>query len=174
MSFNEEVQFDFSFYRSALEPGLGGEDGIFIIHLIYFFQWSASITPQSRPATHLLECISLAWFVVVGGVKTLAPGGETGMRGKDADDWALFGQTAMKHNAQHQTARLVERRNASIRSAVQRAESQVIKEASCISFATVLGLDTSMHNALVPINAHTPYQALLGRQPHLLPPLGGG
>ena len=31
-----------------------------------------------------------------------------------------------------------------------------------------------MHNALVCINNHTPYQALLGRQSHLLPSLKGG
>ena len=31
-----------------------------------------------------------------------------------------------------------------------------------------------MNNALRFINAHTPYQASLGRQPHLLPLLEGG
>ena len=31
-----------------------------------------------------------------------------------------------------------------------------------------------MHNALVCINQRTPYQALLGRQPHLSPLLEGG
>ena len=31
-----------------------------------------------------------------------------------------------------------------------------------------------MHNVPVPVNNHIPYQALPGRQPHLLPPLEGG
>ena len=50
----------------------------------------------------------------------------------------------------------------------------MIKGSLCISSTTVLGLVAFMHNALVLINNHTLYQAVLGREPHLLPPLEGG
>ena len=60
------------------------------------------------------------------------------------------------------------------RSALQRAESQVVKESLAVSSVIVLGLVAIVHNALASINNHIPYQALLGRQPHLLPPLEGG
>ena len=175
MSFNEEVQFDLLFYHSRLEPGLGGAHGIPIIHLIdCCIRWSACLKSQSKTTKDLLDGISLAWVNVFGGMQTLTLDGETGMRGKDVDDWAMYNQITLKYKAPHQKAWLVERHNALIRAALQRAECQVIKESLCISFSTVLGLVTFMHNALVCINNHTPYQALLGRQPHLLPPLEGG
>lgn len=66
---------------------------------------------------------------------------------------------------------MVERQNALIRSALQRAETQVIKKSLCVSFVTVLGLVAFMRHALTSINYFTSYQALPGRQPHLLPPL---
>ena len=62
------------------------------------------------------------------------------MRGKEGDDWAMCSQVTMEYETPHQKAWLVERHNALIRSAVQRAEAQVIKKSLCISFTTVLGL----------------------------------
>ena len=96
------------------------------------------------------------------------------MRATDVGGWAMYNQVALKWKAPHQNAWLVERHNALIRSALQRAEFQALKESLCASFVTVFGLVTFMHNALTSINNHIPYQALLGRQPHLLPQLGGG
>ena len=175
LSFNEGVQFDLIFYHSRLEPGLGGAHGIPVLHFIdCCIRLSARIKSQSKSTRDLLDGISLAWVNVFGGVQTLILDGETGMRGRAVDAWAIYNQITLKYKAPHQKAWLVERHDALIRSAVQRAESQVIKESFCISFTIVLGVVTFLHNALVCINQHTPYQALLGRQPHLLPPLEGG
>lgn len=69
---------------------------------------------------------------------------------------------------------MVERHNAFIRSALQRAGSRVIKELLCISSTAALGLAIYMHNAIICSNNNTSYQALVGRRPHLLPPLEGG
>ena len=113
------------------------------------------------------------WVNIFVAPKTLILDGESWMRGKDVDDWAMYRHTALKFKAPHQKAWLVERHNALIRSALQRVEAQVLKESLCVSFVILLGLITFMHNALTSINNHTPYQALLGRQPHLLPPLEG-
>ena len=41
-------------------------------------------------------------------------------------------------------------------------------------FEQVLAIVTFMKNALTVINTSTPYQALFGRQPALLPPMEGG
>ena len=107
-------------------------------------------------------------------MKTLTLDGETGVRAKEVDDLALFNQVPLEYKAPHQKTWLVERHNPLIRSALQRTESQVFKEILVASSVTVSGLVTFMHDALASINNHTPYQALLGRQPHLLPPLEGG
>ena len=56
MSFNEEVQFNLSFYHSKLEPGLGGAHGVPIIHLIdYCMRWSACFKSQSKTTWDLLD-----------------------------------------------------------------------------------------------------------------------
>ena len=96
---------------------------------------------------------------------------EIGMKGKEADDWAMYNQITVKYEAPHQKAWSVERHKALIRSALQCAESQGIKESLRVNFVAVLGLVTFMRDGLVSINNRTPYQALLGRRFHLLPPL---
>ena len=95
--------------------------------------------------------------------------GETGMRSKEVHDWAMSNQVPSTHKARHQKARLVERHNAFIGSALNGAESQVSKESLRMSLAIVIGFAVFMRDVLVFINKRTPYQALLGRQPHVLP-----
>ena len=171
LAFNEEVQFDLLCYHSMLEPNLGSDKGIPIVHMIdYCIRWSACTMVRSKTTKDLLSAISSSWVSIFGNMQVLTLDGEIGMRGKDVDDWAMYNQVTLKYKAPHQKAWLVERHNALIRSALQRAETQVTKESLCVSFNVVLGLVTSMHNALVSINNYTPYQALLGRQPALLPP----
>lgn len=107
-------------------------------------------------------------------MKVFTLNGEIGVRSEEVDDCAVCSQVVVNHTAPHQKSWWVERRNAPIRSALRRAGSQVIKEALCISCATVLGLALLMRNVLVSINNHTPYQALLDRRPQLVPLLEGG
>ena len=111
---------------------------------------------------------------MLGDMQTLTLDGETGMNGKEVDDWAMYNQIPMKYKSPRQKAWLVERHNASIRFVLQRVATQVIKESLWVNFNTMFALVTFMHNALVCINQHIPYQALLGRQPNLVPPLEGG
>ena len=175
MSCHEEVQFDITFCHSELEPGVGGEKGIPITHLIdCCTRWSACLNPLSRSINDLLRRISLVWVNVFGGIGVFTCDGEIGMRGKAVGDWAMCDQFAIKDKAPHQTGWLVEGHNALIRSALQRAEAQAINETFCISSNIALGLVTFMHNALVFVNNRIPYQALLDRHPQLLPPFEGG
>ena len=61
-------------------------------------------------------------------MKVLPIDGETGVMANDADDWARCSHVALKHKASHPKAWLVESHNAPIRSALRRAEIQVIQE----------------------------------------------
>lgn len=84
------------------------------------------------------------------------------MGGKEVDDWAMYNQISMKHEAPHQKASLVERHNVLIRPALQRAEAQCVKGSLCVSVGAVFGLVTFMHNPFTFINNHPsirPYQA---------------
>ena len=123
-NFNEEVQIDLLFYQSKLEPSLGGAQRIPIIHLIDCCRrWSTCLKPQSKTTKDLLNKISLACVDVFGGMNTLTLDGETGMRGKDVDDWATYNEITLKYKAPHQKAWLVKRHNALTKATLQRAES---------------------------------------------------
>lgn len=168
------------FYRSALQPGLGGDKGIPFVRLSgCCARWFACMMFLSRGARDLLHRISVTWINVFCDMKLRTLGGEPGMRPKEADDWAMCSQVAFKYKAFHETAWPSERHNASIRSALQRAETQVIEERLCVSPVIALGWVPFMHDPLVSINNLTLYQPLQGRRPHLFPPLecgchGGG
>ena len=80
----------------------------------------------------------------------------------------------MKYKAPRQRAWLVERHNGILREAMHRTEQQCKKEGLIATVEQVLATVVLMHNSLICINNSTPYQALLGRQPAMLPPLEGG
>ena len=103
--FNEEVQFDLLFYRSLLQPTLGGEKGIPICHVIdCCARWSACTMAQSKSTIDLLNCISTSWVTLFGDMKTLTMDGESGMRAKEIDDWAIHSQVTLKYKAPDQKA----------------------------------------------------------------------
>lgn len=175
LAFDEGVQFDLMPYRSQLEFALGGARGIFIAHFVgCCIGWSACVLSLSKSTNDLLDCISNAWVHVFGKMGTFTLHTERDRKGKDIDDWAMCNQMTMKYKSPRKNALLVERHDALIRGGLQRAEAQVIKESLCVSFNRAFGLVAFMHNARVSINNQTPYQALLGRQQHFLPPLEGG
>ena len=109
MSFNEEVQFDHMCYHSALEPSLGGVQGIPVVHLIdCCIRWSACVRSQSRTTNDSSDCISLAWVNVFGGMHILRLDGEIVMRGKEVDDYTKHHtrrhgslQGTMRQSVQH-------------------------------------------------------------------------
>ena len=53
-------------------------------------------------------------------------------------------------------------------------ESQAKRENRTITFTVLLSEAIQAANVLISINGSTPYQALIGRQPAMLPPLEGG
>ena len=96
------------------------------------------------------------------------------MRGQCALDWALALGINLKFKAPRQKAWLVERHNEIIRRGLHRTESQLLKESIRCTFEQVLYIVFFMKNSLTVVNTSTPYNALLGRQPAMLPPLEGG
>ena len=151
------VQFDYMFYKSLLEFGFGGEQGIAIVHLMdCCIRWSACRRTPTTTIRGLLGCMSVSWINVFGGMKTSNIDGETGMKGKEVDDWCMCGQVAIKHKAPHQKAWLVERHDAPIRSTFQRAGSQVARKLLCVSSTSVLGLVTFMHEHQQPHPTSSP------------------
>ena len=84
--FNEEVQFDFLFYTSLIEPTRGLMP---ICHLIdTCIRWSATAVSRSKEETDLLNCISTIWIAIFGPPEVLTSDLESAMKGQAAMDWA--------------------------------------------------------------------------------------
>ena len=105
-------------------------------------------------------------------MQTLVMDEESGMRGQCTMDWAAASGINLKFKAPRQKAWIVERHNEIIRRCLQTTEAQLIKEGISIPFEQVLSTVFFVHNSLTVINGSTPYQALFGRQPAILPPRG--
>ena len=172
-NFNEEVQFDLMFYESLIDKKRGR---LPIIHLIdACIRWSTTAIVASREEEELTMGISRAWISTFGSMTTLVQDGETGMRGQLALDWALANAITLKFKAPRQKAWLVERGNEILRQALHKTETQLLQEdLTSISVECTLAMVTFMKNSLTVIGTSTPYQALLGRQPLILPPQEGG
>lgn len=171
-SFHEEVQFDLLFYESILEPSLGRRP---ILHLIdACLRWSATKLLKDKHEKTLCDGISQIWISIFGPMGLLIMDGESCLKSKGASDWATASEVHLKFKAPRQKAWLVERHNEILRQALHRVESQIKEESLCCTFEICLATVTFMHNSLIVIGKSTPYQALLGRQPAMLPPLAGG
>ena len=105
---------------------------------------------------------------------TLTLDEEGGLRGQCAFDWANAHGINLRFKAPRQKAWIVERHNEIIRQALHRTEDQLVKEGVTVPFEQALHTVTFMKNSLTVINGSTPYQALIGRQPAMLPPMEGG
>ena len=73
--------------------------------------------------------------------------------------------------APEQHARYVERHGALLRRAMHLTQAQCEREGVAITIKTLLAQCIFVCNALTSVGGVTPYQAVLGRQPAILPPL---
>ncbi len=172
LSFNEEVQFDLVFYHSLIDqPSLARV----VVNLVdTCVRWCATKSVGSKEEVELLTAVSAIWIFIHGPMETLVLDEETGMRGRAAQDWAESNGISLKYKAPRQKAWLVERHNELLREGLHVIETQMIKEGIKAPFEQILATATFMKNALTSVNGSTPYQAVLGRQPAMLPPLEGG
>ena len=68
-----------------------------------------------------------------------------------------------------QHARFIERRGALLRDCVHRIEGQLKEEGLEMPFHSILAEATFCGNALLAVNGSTPYNAVYGRVPNILP-----
>ena len=176
--FNEEVQFDLLFYRpqhDAHGMKLDKKGNIIIAHCIdTCTRWSCAEAVNSKHAQTLLSAISNMWLKTFGPMDVLTLDNESGMKTDAAGDWASANRVELKYKAPRQKAWIVERHNAIVRETLQKTESQLVRDNIKLPFVQILAIVMFMKNALTVINTSTPYQAVLGRQPAMLPPLEGG
>ena len=176
LNFNDENQCDLVFIRSKMQPARGLLPIMHCIDVCTRFGLTCITGTESdgKNEVKLCDAISKTWIAIFGAMQVLVVDGESGLSGRYAMDWASTNSISIKIKAPRQKAWIIERHNAPLRSGIHMTEGQLISEGIHVNFEVIVATVTFALNALTVINGSTPYNAVLGRQPQLLPPLEGG
>ena len=159
--FNQHVECDLLFYKQFI-----------IFHLIdRCTRWHAAKIIENKFEEILLDALFTTWIWILGAPEYFYVDGESGLNTQSAKTWIENQGSKFKCRAPEQHARFIERRGASLRACMHISEQQCIKEGIAITIHILLAICTFAGNALTNIGAGTPYNAVLGRQPAMLPPL---
>ena len=161
--FNSQVEADLMFYKKYI-----------ILNLVdRCTRWHASRVIESKDMSTLINAIDEMWCshhgpmteLIIDGERALAIGWESGI---------YFHNKSIKViiRAPGQHARIVERRQALLRDSLHKIDTNLEKlKITDIPIQHRLSESTFAGNALVAINGCTPYNAVYGRVPALLPSL---
>ena len=118
----------------------------------------------------LMAAIDELWIAIHGPPKELIFDGEAAMARSDAFNRYLSRKGIHPHvRGKEQHARYVGRRGALLRDCVHRIEGQLKEEGVQMPFGSVLAEAVFCGNALLAINGYSPYSAVYGRVPDILP-----
>ena len=135
-------------------------------------RWHAAEEIANKTEETLLEYVYKVWIKVWGPPTNLHVDGESGLN-TDAVKANLKRQGTQVHTrAPQQHARFIERRGAILRASMHITEEQCKRESVAVTFTQLLSTSVFAGNALVSVGDATPYQAVVGRQPAMLPPIG--
>ena len=162
--FNHQVELDLMYYKKKV-----------ILHLVdRCTRWHAGKEVDGKEMATLIAGIDEVWVGIHGPMKELIVDGETALKGGDT-------QLYMKRKGIHliirgpgQHARFIERRGALLRDVLHKIDSQLVEEGlTDVPFGMRLREAIFVGNALLSVNDTTPYNALYGRVPQMLPDING-
>ena len=159
--FNQQVEFDLLFYRHYI-----------VCHFICrATRWHAGCAIPSKEGEVLYESLQTAWVGLHGPMTQLIADGETGLWREDVANRIRRQGIELKLRSPQQHARYIERRGAILRVSLHVMETQLEREGLVYSFPALLAEAIFAGNSLVHVGGVTPYNAVYGRQPAMLPPL---
>ena len=164
--FNVQVEADLVFYKKYT-----------ILHVIdRATRWYAAIVvgedmQGKRPET-LVDAFDKIWTSVHGPPKELICDNEGGLCKADLanDYWQRHGIN-FHARAVNQHARFIERRGELVKHTMRKMDAQLESEGISVPIERRLGEAVFASNALISVNGSTPYNAVYGRVPHMLPDL---
>ena len=159
--FNEQVECDIVFIYTKL-----------VLHFLdRCTRWHSAIEITHKTTDCFMHAIHRAWITTHGPMKELIMDGERGVAesSRSTSFLARLG-IRLQPRAPLQHARYVERRGKLLRDVIHRIDSQLEREGlTDIPFEFRLSEAVFAGNALVSVNNTTPYNAVYGRVPRLLP-----
>ena len=159
-TFNKQVECDLLFIHKYI-----------IFHMLdRCTRWHAGTLVSDKLEATLTNAIQLSWVGIHGPMKELILDGESGIVISELTNTSLRRHgIQLRPRAKDQHAGFVERRGALLRDTVHRIESQLEEEGIVVPFEQILSEAIFCGNALLSIRDSTPYNAVYGRVPRILP-----
>lgn len=160
--FNLEVEGDLIFitHQGASPP---------VLHLVdRGVRWGFACVLHDRTTASILNGLD-QWISVFGPMQVLIFDGETGLDDPAATQYFELKGITKRTSAPGQHVRICDRRTQVLRDTVHKISSQLSEEGISLPLSRVLAEATYAGNALTSIRGVSPYTAVLGRVPPLLP-----
>ena len=124
--------------------------------------------PDKTPES-IIDALTTHWLQLHGKPELMIWDGERAMISGYALQWASQCTFQLTSRAKHSKAWVAERRKEILRNALHKCQTQLAIEGHDIKCSHVLADGVISKNALLSIDEGTPYVALYGRVPSLLP-----
>ena len=136
-------------------------------------RWHAAKVIQDKTSPTLSQAIDTVWCTIHGPPNELIVDGESGIvECSQTLDFLARKGIKLHERGKSQHARFIERRGALLRDTIHKIQSQVREEGlTHISFDNILAEAVFCGNAMLSINGSSPYNAVYGRVPDILPGL---
>ena len=163
VGFNIEVEGDLMFYRHH------GTQHIILVLTDRGVRWtSTAVIPDKSTAT-LLTALDQVLISIFGPPQVLIFDGETGLNDDESTEWFQLRGVTKRTSAPNQHTRIVDRKISVLRDAPHKLFTQLHEEGVQVPFSRGVSEATFAINALTSINGLSPYNAVLGRTPSILP-----
>ena len=161
--FNEVVQLDRLFIT---------ENGIqyVVLHVIdESIRWSSADTMQGKTSEDVLEVFYHEWIRIFGAPGLVITDQEKAFKSDAGVTFCQRHSTNFRFTAIRQHPQIISKHPGLLRQLMNRIRIQCEQEGVPSTFRLRLGEATFAKNAMLEIGGDTPYRALLGRTPRVLP-----
>ena len=157
-SFNEELQVDLLFILDKT-----------VLHVLDACTrfCVAKVIPDKQTET-LLDALQQHWLSLFGPPLSIVSDQEGGLSSPAGAAWMSRRDIKFLPKARYAHANMVERHHALLRHQFHLLRDQTLEDGLRVSFEAVLAECVFVKNAMMRIGNSTPYQAVLGRVPHML------
>ena len=163
IGFNIEIEGDLMFIRHK------GTQHILLVLVCRGVRWTCATCITDKRTGTLLTAIDNHWVAVFGPPQILLFDGETGLDDEESTTYFQLRGITKRTAAPRQHTRIVDRKIAVLRDTLHKLGSQLDEEGLDVPFSRMLSDAVYALNSLTSINGCSPYTAVLGRMPALLP-----
>ncbi|CAE7581720.1 RE1 [Symbiodinium sp. CCMP2592] len=163
LGFNIEVEGDIMFCK------LRGVQHAILVLVDRGVRWTSVGLLPSRQTTDLLSSIDRTWIAIFGPMQVLVFDGESGLDDDESSAYFAMRGITKRTSAPNQHTRIADRKIAILRDTIHKIGTQLQEEGMTIPFERIMYDAAFALNALTSINGCSPYVAVMGRQPALLP-----